>query len=81
MNLADSIAVGDVVEFESGSPVIVLSIEDNYSGADRDPSDYAVRTAGKSLVFSCKFDATDPEPNTFYVRRERSRISGDRVWR
>jgi hypothetical protein len=83
MKLAGEIRVGDVVEFELGSPVRVVAIEENWTD-EPDPSPYSVEMAGKSLVFDCVF--ADEWENalpvsTFYVRRERSPINGPRVWR
>ncbi len=76
MNNAASIKVGDTVEFEAGCPVIVTEIETQESD-----SEFCDKHYGRSLVFSATFWAGEPEPNTFYVRRERSPISGPYVVR
>ncbi len=80
--LAHDVRVGDVVEFEAGVPVTVTDIEENYAPED-DPSPHGLRAAGRSLVFGAVFgDRDDPMAvRTFYVRRERSPLSGDRVYR
>ncbi len=78
METANTIKVGDIVEFEPGSPVLVMSIEANYD----DDSDYVRKCYGESLLFGCSFTTLDPElartegENTFYVRRELSPVSG-----
>lgn len=77
--LARDVKIGDVVEFEPGSPVRVVAIELNWPGPFDDPSPHARRDWGRSLVFDCVFadDLEDTLPvRTFYVRRERSPISG-----
>jgi hypothetical protein len=83
---AGELRVGDVVEFEIGSPVRVVEIEDNYCEAEPDRSEWALKNYGKSLVFSCVFDeGYEAVPGmwvqTLYVRRELSPVSGDRVCR
>jgi hypothetical protein len=79
---ANEVKVGQVVEFEPGSPVHVLSIEDNWGPGEEDPSDpYYLRMWGKSLVFSCSFDGVNSDVHTLYVRRELSPLSGPRVVR
>ncbi len=87
METANAIKVGDVVEFEVGSPVLVMSIEDNYD-ADGFEAHPALRAQyGKSLVFGCSYSTLDIElariegENTLYVRRELSPVSGGRVVR
>lgn len=76
--LAKDVQVGDVVEFELGSPVRVTAIEPNWT-EEPDPSPYSFAMAGKSLIFDAVFE--ESETPTFYVRRERSALHGVRVWR
>ncbi len=84
---AQDIKVGQFVEFEPGSPVLVIEIEPNFTGSDVDPHAHTRALYGESLVFSCSYTATDLEQaalegaNTFYIRRERSPVSGSRVVR
>lgn len=81
MRTAAEIQVGETVEFEAGSPVVVLEIEENWPEAeDRFRHPYNREHYGRSLVFSCNYSGTT-EPNTFYIRREKSPISGPRVVR
>lgn len=77
--LARDVRIGDVVEFEPGSPVRVVAIELNHPGPFDDPAPYQRERWGRSLVFDCVFadDLEDTLPvRTFYVRRERSPLSG-----
>ena len=80
---ASDVKVGDVVEFEKDSPVTVLEIEPNYGEGDFNPAPWKDQEFGKSLVFPCCFGEPDSinTVHTFYVRRELSPISGDRVVR
>jgi hypothetical protein len=85
MQRANEIKVGDVVEFEVGCPVRVVSIEDNWGeGVEPHPTIAfgwpGQPGFGRSLVFDC-VDATDDNVSTFYVRRELSPLSGPTVQR
>ena len=82
--LAQDVKIGALYEFEPGCPVRVVSIELNWSGPFDDPSPHARKEWGRSLVFDCIFadDLEETAPvRTFYVRRERSPLSGSVVAR
>lgn len=73
LKLAQNVAVGDVVEFEPGIPVRVLNIEDTEPEYE---CTYTRELFGRSLCFDCTSDLDGTELDTFYVRRERSALTG-----
>jgi hypothetical protein len=76
---AAEIKVGDVVMFESHDvPVLVLAIELSVPEYD---CKYTGANFGRQLIFDCTSDLDSTEPSTFYVRRERSGVTADRMGR
>lgn len=80
---AGEVRVGDRAEFEPGVSVIVEAIERRFDGSPlaTDPDPEQARGWGHALMFWCCKPGKLTRRKTFYMRRERSPLSGPGVVR